>query len=430
MVNCIACGKSFLDDEDAFVGWLAQGGIYVVNLQFLVLHETVHALSNHTQAFLDNFLKGAADGHYFADGFHRRTQFAVNATEFAEVPAGEFADHVVEGRFEESAGCLRHGVLQVEEAVAQSQLSGHEGEGIARGFGCEGRRAAEAGVHLNDAVVFGVGVERVLHVTFANDAHVAHDADGQFAQLVKFAVGQCLRGSDDDTLARVDAEGVEVLHVADGDAVVKAVAHHFVFDFLPSLEALLHEHLWREGEGFFGQAVEFFLIVAESRTESAKGVCGAEDDGIAQFGGGAACAFDVLAGFALDGLDVDFVQAFHEEFAVFGVHDGLHGCAEHLQVIFFEDAALVEFHTAVEGGLSAEGQHDAVGVFLLDDLFNEEGGHGEEVYTVGHALGRLDGGNIGVDQNGLNAFFLESLESLRTRIVKFASLTDFESAGT
>ena len=108
----------------------------------------------------------------------------------------------------------------------------------------------------------------------------------------------------------------------------------------------------------------------------------------------------------------------------------MHGCAEHLQVIFFEDAALVEFHTAVEGGLSAEGQHDAVGVFLFDDLFNEEGGHGEEVYTVGHALGRLDGGDIGVDQNGLNAFFLESLESLRTRIVKFASLTDFESAGT
>ena len=258
---------------------------------------------------------------------------------------------------------------------------------------------------------------------------MAHDADGQFAQFVKFAVRQGLRGSDDDTLARVDAEGVEVLHVADGDAVVKAVAHHFIFNLLPTLEALLHEHLGREGEGFLGQAVEFLFVVAESRTESAQGVCGAENDGIAQFGSRAACAFDVLAGFALNRLDVNLVQAFHEEFAVFGVHDGLNGCAEHLQVVLFEDATLVEFHAAVEGGLSAEGQHDAIGAFLLDDLFHEEGGHGEEVDTVCHALGRLNGGNIGVNQDGLNAFFLEGLECLRTRIVKFAGLTYLERAG-
>ena len=34
----------------------------------------------------------------------------------------------------------------------------------------------------------------------------------------------------------MDAERIEVLHVADGDAVVVTVAHHFILDFLPAFQ--------------------------------------------------------------------------------------------------------------------------------------------------------------------------------------------------
>ena len=79
---------------------------------------------------------------------------------------------------------------------------------------------------------------------------MAHDADGDLAELVVFVICQRLRGSDDDTLTGMDTERVEVLHITDGDTVVVAVTYHFVLDFLPALEALLYEDLWREGEGF------------------------------------------------------------------------------------------------------------------------------------------------------------------------------------
>ena len=72
---------------------------------------------------------------------------------------------------------------------------------------------------------------------------MAHDADGEFAQLVVFGVGKGLRGSNHDALARVYAQRVEVLHVTHGDAVVEAVAHHLILDFLPSLQALFDQHL-------------------------------------------------------------------------------------------------------------------------------------------------------------------------------------------
>ena len=78
---------------------------------------------------------------------------------------------------------------------------------------------------------------------------MAHDTDGDLAELVVFVIRQRLRGSDDDTLTRVDTERVEVLHITDGDTVVVAVTYDLVLDFLPALEALLYEDLRGEGEG-------------------------------------------------------------------------------------------------------------------------------------------------------------------------------------
>ena len=120
LVDGITRGKGFLDDKDALVGGLTQGGIHVVNLEFLVINEAVHALAYHAQAFLNDFLEGAAYGHNLAHRLHAATEFAVYATELAEVPAGNFADYVVERRFEEGAGGLGHRVLKVEEAVSQT----------------------------------------------------------------------------------------------------------------------------------------------------------------------------------------------------------------------------------------------------------------------------------------------------------------------
>jgi len=139
----------------------------------------------------------------------------------------------------------------------------------------------------------------------------------------------------------VDAERVKVLHVAYGDAIVIAVANHFVLNLFPTFEALFNQYLRRERKSFLGEAVKFLFIVAKTRTESTECIGSTDDDRVAQFLGSLAGLFDVLTGFALDGLYIYLVEFFNEEFPVFGVHDGLYGCSEHLQVIFFEDSAFV-----------------------------------------------------------------------------------------
>ena len=389
----------------------------------------MHALTNHAQTFLDSLLEGAADGHYLADRFHAGAQLAVYALEFAQVPTGYFADNVVESRLEEGAGLFGNRVFQVEQAIAQAQFGSHEGQRITRSFRGEGRRAAQTGIHLDYPVVFRFGIEGILHVTLAHDADVADNADSQFAQFVIFAVGECLRRSHHDTFARVDTQRVEVLHVAYRDAVVVAVAHHLVFNLFPAFKRFLYQNLGRERQRLFGFQPQLLFVVAETAAQSAQRIGSPDDDGVAQFGGSLNGIFYRVDGFALNGLDIDFVEFLDEEFAVFGIHDGLYRRTQYLHVIFLERAGLIELYTAVESRLPAEGQQDAVGLLLLDNPLDEVGGNRQEVNLVGHTLRGLYRGDVGVDQNRRDAFLFEGFQGLRPGIVKFTGFTYFQGSG-
>ena len=418
------------NDEDALVGRLTQRRINIGNLQFLVLHETMHPLPYHAQTFLYGFLEGTADGHHLTHRLHAGAQLLVHATELREVPARNLTYYVVQSRLKEGAGGLGHAVVQFKQSVAHAQLGSDEGQRITCGFRCEGRRTAESSVDLNDTIILAPRVEGILHVTLADDADVAYNLDGQRTQLVVVGVAQRLTGCHDDALTRMDAQRVEVLHVTHGDAVVIAVTHNLVLYLLPALERLLHEHLWREREGFFCQTVQLFLIVAEARTQSAQRIGGTQDDGIAQVGSCLTCCVDVVAGMTLDGLHVYLVQFLHEQLTVFRIHDGLHGSTQHLDAVLLQHAALVELHATVQRRLSAERQEDAVGTFLLNDPFHEVRLHRQEINLVCHALRGLYRSNIRIDEYRLHALFTKCLECLTAGVVELTGFTYFECAAT
>lgn len=119
-----------------------------------------------------------------------------------------------------------------------------------------------------------------------------------------------------------------------------------------------------------------------------------------------------MTGLALYGFDVDLGELFYEEFAVFGVHYDLDGCAEHLDSILFEHSLPIEFNSAVECCLSAECEEDALWPLLFYNFFDEVGRYREEVDLVGYAFACLYGGDVWVDEYGLYSFFAECFECL------------------
>ncbi len=62
--------KSLAYNKYALVSRLTQCLVYIWNHKFLILRETMHALSDHPQAFLDGFLKSASDCHNLSHGLH------------------------------------------------------------------------------------------------------------------------------------------------------------------------------------------------------------------------------------------------------------------------------------------------------------------------------------------------------------------------
>ncbi len=193
-------------------------------------------LAYHPEAFLNSFFEGAADSHHLAYGFHRRTDFAGNPVEFAQIPARNLAHYVIQRRLEECRSRLGDGILKVEKTVAQAKFRRHEGKRIAGSLGGQGGRTAETGINLDHPVVHGIRIIGKLYVAFANDSDMTDNLYGKFAQIIVILVRKRLRRGDHDALAGMYAQRVEVLHVADSDAIVVFVSDHLIFNLLPALQ--------------------------------------------------------------------------------------------------------------------------------------------------------------------------------------------------
>jgi hypothetical protein len=113
------------------------------------------------------------------------------------------------------------------------------------------------------------------------------------------------------------------LHVAHGDAIVTAIPHDLIFDLLPPLHALLHEHLRARRKRLAAQRLELRLILRKARAEPAKRICGAHDDRVPNFRGGQMASSIVVADRALRALFSYLLHRCREELSVLRRDDSL-----------------------------------------------------------------------------------------------------------
>lgn len=108
------------------------------------------------------------------------------------------------------------------------------------------------------------------------------------------------------------------------------------------------------------------------------------------------------------------IEGLGKEIAIFRDEEGADGGSEDLDIEAIKDAHLVELDAAVEGSLATKSEEDAIRTFALDDVLEVFRGNGKEVHGVCEGVRGLDGGDVWVDEDGLDVGLLEGLDRLRT----------------
>ena len=118
-------------------------------------------------------------------------------------------------------------------------------------------------VHFNDAIFSGSRVERVLDVAFPNNTQMPDDLESSTSKHVIFIIRQRLRRCNDNGIASVCSERVEVLHIAANDGVLQrygvtitmdayfhkkkthicGIANNFILQLFPAFHATFDKYL-------------------------------------------------------------------------------------------------------------------------------------------------------------------------------------------
>ena len=380
----------------------------------------------------DGHFKRRRDGHDLTGGLHLRAQFAAGADELVERPLGQLHHHIVQRRLEAGAGLAGDLVFDLIQRVAQRDLRGHLGDGIAGRLAGQRRGARYAGIDLDDGIFERIGIERELAVATAGDAQRRYDVERGRAQHLIFIGGQRQRRRDDDRIAGMHADRIEIFHAAHGDGVARAVAHDLELDFLPARDVLFNQHL-RDGRHIkagVGHLAQLRFRVGHAAARAAQRERRTHDDRIADLIGDGERRLHVVGDVRGNARLADGGHGLLKELAVLRLVDGLGVRADQPHAVALEKALLVQLHGQRKSRLSAQPRQHAVRLFLFDDALDRLDGQRFQIDFVGQRLVGHDGGGVGVDQHDVHARVLQHAAGLRAGVVELGGLADDNGAGT
>ena len=411
-----AAAQGFGNHEDAFIvdarKVLLDAGI--IPLIHLFHMQAVHADLQRAGGLEDCSLEMAVNAHDLARSLHLRTERTVSIDKLVERPAREFDDTVIKCRLEAGFRLLGNCVGDLIERIADGNLGRNLGNRIAGSLGSQCRRTADTRVDLNDIVAVAVRIQCILRIAAALDAKLADNAQAGAAEHLIFMVRQRLRRSHNDGIARVYTNRIEVLHVADRDAVIIAITHDLILDLFPAGHTALDEHLANHGvvEALDDDIDEFFLIIRDTAARSAHRVGRAHDDRIADGVGKLDSSRDILNNRAFRNRLTEFLHGFLEQLAVLRFLDSGERSAQQFYLMLFQDAALGELYSQIQASLSAQRCQQAIRFLLGDDLFQKLRRQRFDIDPVSNMGIGHDRSRIGIDQNDFQTFFFQRTASL------------------
>ena len=321
-------------------------------------------------SLLQRFLEGSAKRHDFADRFHLRSERAVRAGKFLELPFGNFHHDVVHGRFEARRRFLGDVIWDFVQRHSHGQPRRNFRDREAGRLTGQRRAARDARIHFDHHHPAILRVHGELHVRTAGlHADFTDNRSRGVTHALKFLVRQCLRGSHGNRIAGVHAHGVEVFDGADHHEVVAEITHHFEFELLPAEHGFFHQrfmdwaHVQSVGDGF----AKLLLVVCDGAARSTQRERRPNHQRESQLIAEPQCVLRVVHQGGRRHLQPDLSTGILEPQTVFRNLDGAQRGADHFHFVFFEDAAFGELHGQIEGRLPPDCRQQGIRFFPGDN---------------------------------------------------------------
>ena len=381
---------------------------------------------------MQRFLEGAANRHGFAHRLHRGGERLFSAREFFKGEARNFGDDIINGRLERGRRCAACNiVVDLVERVADRELGRDTRNREAGCFGRQSRGARHARVHLDHDHAAGCRINRELHVRATRfNANLAQYGQRGVAHDLVFFIGERQCRGHRDGITCVHAHRVNVFNRADDDAVVRFIANHFHLVFFPAQHAFLDQHFigWGSINAALDDFDEFRLIISNAAAGATHGERGADNGGQADVGECFKRLRQCLDMVRARRIQPDLGHRVAEQLAVFGLVDGFGGRADHLDIVFFQDAHFLERERAVQRRLAAHGREQRIGALFLDDLCDDFRRDRLDIGAVRHVGVGHDGGGVRVDEDDAVALLLQRFHGLCAGIIELAGLADHNRA--
>ena len=385
-----------------------------VDAHRLVVRGMAHLEARGDEPFEERLFERFADAEHFARRLHFGAELRVDVVELFKAENGHLDGDV------RRIGIEPRAVAEVAQAGADHDLGGKLHHGNARHLGDIRDGARCAGVDFDDVEL--VLVDEVLDVDeplgLQGDRKLRRDVHHRFEHGVAQMIGRI----DRDGVARVHARALDVLHDA-GDEHVHTVRNGVHFE-LGAHEVLIAEHGVFDvlGEDDVHIAGDVVLREGDRHVLPADDVRRAQEHGIAE-------RFRRLDRLllrhdreALGTGDIELFEKLVEALAILCPVDAVGARAED------GHARLIEIAAQLDGGLPAEGDDDAVGLFDVDDVLHVFGGQRLEIKPVRRVEVGGDRLGVVVDDDDFVAELFERPHAVDGGVVELDALPDADGA--
>src|SRR5437762_521378 len=194
---------------------------------------------------------------------------------------------------------------------------------------------------------------------------MANHTDGKLPQPMVIAVRECLTRRYDNAFAGMNTKRVKVLHVADGDAIVRFIAHDLVFHFLPASEVFFHEDLWRIGQSPLDPFLQRLFVLAHARAQSSQRKCNSYHYRITDFRCRSFCFLQRGRPMGPWHINTNLAEPSHEQSPVLRVTNRLNRRTEHTDTVSLEETTIGDFQSTIQRCLAAESHQNPIRFFFF-----------------------------------------------------------------